>query len=70
MMKGGYSADKLHVICILLTTRKLNSSSKSTSQERESAYAYIGAFQRKGSYRIAKVADRLPYKQYIAGTGL
>ena len=70
MMKGGYSADKLHVICNFINDEKVKFIIESTSQERESAYAYIGRLsEEKGVIELLKVADRLPYKLYIAGNG-
>ena len=55
MMKGGYSADKLHVICNFINDEKVKFIIESTSQERESALCiYRAPFRRKGSYRIAK----------------
>ena len=71
MMKGGYSADKLHVICNFINDEKVKFIIESTSQERESAYAYIGRLsEEKGVIELLKVADRLPYKLYIAGNDL
>lgn len=70
MMKGGYSADKLHVICNFINDEKVKFIIESTSQERESAYAYIGRLsEEKGVIELLKVADRLPHKLYIAGNG-
>ncbi len=70
MMKGGYPADKLHVICNFINDKKVKFIIESIPQERENAYAYIGRLsEEKGIIELLKVADHLPYKLYIAGNG-
>lgn len=70
MLKGGYTADKLHVICNFINDKKVKFIIESTSQKRESAYAYIGRLsEEKGIIELLKVAEHLPYKLYIAGNG-
>lgn len=70
MKQGGYPAEKLHVICNFINDEKAKFITELNPEMREIAYAYIGRLsEEKGINEFLKVAAKLPYKLYIAGTG-
>lgn len=70
MLKAGYSAEKLTVICNFLDPDKLQVLSTSPLTEREPYYCYIGRISpEKGIESLLEASAQLPYKLKIAGDG-
>ncbi len=70
MIQGGYSANKLHVICNFISDEKAKFITEIPSEKKEMAYVYIGRLsEEKGVIELLRAAIQLPYKLYIAGKG-
>ncbi|WP_291530776.1 glycosyltransferase [Bacteroides sp. UBA939] len=70
MQQGGYPENKLQVIYNFIGEEQVRCILNNPDSEREQAYTYIGRLsEEKGIESLLKIAVRLPYKLYIAGTG-
>lgn len=70
MQSGGYPTSKLRIINNFIGEEQVQYIKNFDNPVREQAYAYIGRLSKeKGIESCLKVASRLSYKLYIAGTG-
>lgn len=70
MRQGGFSSDKLEVLCNFVDPTKFDTFSSAPSVARKDYYCYIGRLsQEKGVATLLEAASHLPYTLYIAGTG-
>lgn len=70
MKQGGFSADKLKVICNFVDPIKLHLLANTPNSERQPYYCYVGRLsQEKGVATLLEAASRLPYELRIAGDG-
>ena len=66
MVKGGYSADKMHVLCNFIDVSKV----QNPSLKKEDYYVFLGRVNSvKGVPTLCKAAATLPYKLVVIGGG-
>lgn len=66
MVKGGYSADKMHVLCNFIDVSKV----QNPSLKKEDYYVFLGRVNSvKGVPTLCKAAAALPYKLIVIGGG-
>ena len=66
MVKGGYSADKMHVLCNFLDVSKV----QNPSLKKEDYYVFLGrVYAMKGIRTLCKAASQMPYKLIVIGGG-
>lgn len=66
MVKGGYSAEKMHVLCNFIDVSKV----QNPSLKKEDYYVFLGRVNSvKGVPTLCKAAASLPYKLIIIGSG-
>ncbi len=69
MKQGGYDSKKMAILCNFINDQKVDMINKIIGIP-EKAYCYVGRLsEEKGVDNLLKVASKLPYKLYIAGTG-
>lgn len=69
MSKGGFPVVKMKTICNFIVDNKV-SQIQSVKVDKENAYCYIGRLStEKGIRQLLEMANKLPYKLYVAGTG-
>lgn len=69
MLKGGFSKDKLKIICHSIDTNSCRMVSYPTQNERK-YYCFVGRLSHeKGLATLISVAKQLPYKLIIVGNG-
>jgi glycosyltransferase involved in cell wall biosynthesis len=70
MLQGGFSESKLHILHNFIDIPKSSKFFNQANQGLDNYYAYIGRLSKeKGIQTLCSVADKLPYKLKIAGTG-
>lgn len=70
MAQGGFSADKLKVLCNFIDPVKLKHLSNAGNEPRQPYYCYIGRLsEEKGVRTLLKAASQLPYVLQVAGDG-
>ncbi len=70
MSNGGFSAEKLNVVCNFVDPTKLEQFGKAPTNDRHNYYCYIGRLsQEKGVATLLEAASQLPYELKIAGDG-
>ena len=70
MLAGGFSDDKLKVVCNFIDPVKLEQLSGIDCTQKDDYYAYVGRLSpEKGVETLLKAAKRLPYKLKVAGGG-
>jgi len=66
MVKGGYSADKMHVLCNFIDVSKV----QNPSLKKEDYYVFLGrVYAMKGIRTLCKAASQMPYKLIVIGGG-
>lgn len=66
MVKGGYSAEKMQVLCNFIDVSKV----QNPSLKKEDYYVYLGRINSsKGVPTLCKAASQLPYKLIVIGGG-
>lgn len=70
MLKGGFSAEKLHTVCNFIDPVKAEALRRNSEVKKDDYYAYIGRLSaEKGVETLLKAASRLPFKLKVAGNG-
>lgn len=66
MVKGGYSAGKMHVLCNFIDVSKV----QNPSLKKEDYYVFLGrVYAMKGIRTLCKAASQMPYKLIVIGGG-
>lgn len=70
MLQGGFSEDKLKVVCNFIDPVKLTQLESLDCTSKEDYYVYVGRLSpEKGAETLLKAASTLPFKLKIAGGG-
>ena len=70
MLQGGFSEDKLKVVCNFIDPVKLTQLESLDCTSKEDYYVYVGRLSpEKGAESLLKAASTLPFKLKIAGGG-